>query len=414
MRIVFTIVICCFTALAEAVNHQSLSFPKLSALEASMSFTLLDGKKGKKIYLGPNVGMELPKAYTGASRFNYRLYKQRSRSPLVFLLPGLGAKNGDGPGNNLAQLLHGQGYHVVVLTSPFTSEFVALSSESLFVGQASLDARDIYREMIEIRANLSSRGVRVSRWGILGISYGALIGAHVGNLDSQQRLFDFKKVLLVNPPVNLKYALGRLDYYYRHYEKLKGIQRADLFFKFNHYRNIVKKTGMGYFKFHGQMKKINFSEFEMRSLIGKVFRDILDEVVDISLLMAGPPLLSMNFQEKQMNYNDYVTRVIPSYYQKTQQGKSLWRGHYGNGRVDVNRMNQVNSLRGAKKFLSQSARIRVFHTEDDFLISSDDLRFLKRTLKNKLTLFPVGGHLGYLWHEKARSLLVSEFHQSLK
>lgn len=53
--------------------------------------------------------------------------------------------------------------------------------------------------------------LKVSEFHLTGYSLGALQAAFVSELDETRRSFNFKRVLLLNPPVNLYTSVTNLD-----------------------------------------------------------------------------------------------------------------------------------------------------------------------------------------------------------
>ena len=77
-------------------------------------------------------------------------------------------------------------------------------------GRCQDDARDLYRVMRLAYERVKDR-IEVTAFHLTGYSLGAWHAAFVAKLDAEQKAFDFKKVLLINPPVNLYTSAQRLD-----------------------------------------------------------------------------------------------------------------------------------------------------------------------------------------------------------
>src|SRR3546814_6267451 len=76
-------------------------------------------------------------------------------------------------------------------------------------GISSDDAKDLYRVMQAVRAQ--HHKLPVTEYHLTGYSLGALNAAFVSQLDETRRSFNFKRVLLLNPPVNLYTSVSNLD-----------------------------------------------------------------------------------------------------------------------------------------------------------------------------------------------------------
>ena len=58
-------------------------------------------------------------------------------------------------------------------------------------------------------------------------------------------------------------------------------------------------------------------------------------------------------------------------------------------------INEV-SLYGIEDYLKNSPKIAVMHNADDVILGPGDLGFLRRTMGDRLTVYPYGGHCGNL------------------
>jgi hypothetical protein len=59
----------------------------------------------------------------------------------------------------------------------------------------------------------------------------------------------------------------------------------------------------------------------------------------------------------------------------------------------------LNSLKCLGQWLKSNDDLFIMHNKDDFIISNDDIDYLKETFSNRLTLYPRGGHMGNIWHK---------------
>ena len=90
--------------------------------------------------------------------------------------------------------------------------FALSASRSGAPGYAPEDARDLYEVMQKSLLTLRDR-YKVEATGInfMGVSLGALEGAHLSVIDADERKIGIAKYLLVNPPVDLSDAVKKLD-----------------------------------------------------------------------------------------------------------------------------------------------------------------------------------------------------------
>jgi hypothetical protein len=64
-------------------------------------------------------------------------------------------------------------------------------------------------------------------------------------------------------------------------------------------------------------------------------------------------------------------------------------------------------LHSIEKTLRESDRIRVFHTADDFLADDSEKAWLDSVLKERITWFSNGGHLGNLYFQQVLDAIVA-------
>src|SRR4030095_8491782 len=148
----------------------------------------------------------------GRGDVSLALYRQNRAAPLIFILPGLGSSPYFGVAPYLANLFHREGFHVVVLPSPMSWDFALSASRSGAPGYAPEDARDLYEVMQKTLKLLRDRhNVRTTAINFLGFSLGALEGAHLSVIDADEGKIGIAKYLLVNPPVDLAYAVSKID-----------------------------------------------------------------------------------------------------------------------------------------------------------------------------------------------------------
>src|SRR6185503_5545454 len=148
----------------------------------------------------------------GRGHVSLAFYPQRRSAPLIFILAGLGSNPYFGVAPYLASLFYRQGFHVVILPSPMSWNFALAASRSGAPGYAPEDARDLYAVMQNTMTVLRGRhGVKSTSINLLAVSLGALEGAHLSVIDRAERKIGIDRYLLVNPPVDLAYAVDKID-----------------------------------------------------------------------------------------------------------------------------------------------------------------------------------------------------------
>jgi len=350
--------------------------------------------------LRPEREFTLPDNFWPVKKLRYRLPRDNRHAPLMFIISGTGARYSAGKTEALKRLFYGAGYHVVQLSSPTSYDFMSAASRYATPGISSDDAKDLYRVMQAVRAQ--HHKLPVTEYHLTGYSLGALNAAFVSQLDETRRSFNFKRVLLLNPPVNLYTSVSNLDKLVQ--TRVEGINDHTTFYE------VILEKLTRYYRQKGyidldeavlydfQQSNLKLSDEQMAMLIGSVFRFSAADITFTSDLinrrgLITPPEYPINegtrlepFFKRALlcSFDCYITeQVIP-----------MWRAQYDGG--SLTQLIQQVSLYALEDYLRQSPKIAVMHNADDLILGEGDLGFLRRTFGDRLTLYPRGGHCGNL------------------
>jgi pimeloyl-ACP methyl ester carboxylesterase len=350
--------------------------------------------------LRPEREFILPENFWAVKRLTYRLAKQPGPAPLMFIISGTGASFSSGKTESLKRLYYGAGYHVVQLSSPTSFDFIAAASRYGTPGYSPDDAKDLYRVMQAIRAQ--HHELPVTEFNLTGYSLGALNAAFVSKLDETRQSFNFKRVLMINPPVNLYTSIQNLDKLVQ--TRVEAIDSTTTF-----YEVILEKLTRYYRQqgainldeamlFDFQQSALRLTDEQMAMLIGSVFRFSAADIAFTSDLinrrgLIVPPDYPINegtslepfFRRALLcDFDCYITeQLIP-----------MWRAQQDGGSM-AQLIEQV-SLYALEDYLRDSPKIGVMHNADDIILGAGDLGFLRRTFGDRMTLYPLGGHCGNL------------------
>jgi len=136
--------------------------------------------------------------------------KQDKKAPLIFLIAGAGASNNATKLVSMMKAFYQAGFHVITLPSPTNSNFIISASQSRVPGDLTEDAQDLYRVM-ESAWNEVKGEIEVSDFNLCGYSMGGGQAAFISKLDEERGVFKFRKVLLINPVVNLYNSIMRFE-----------------------------------------------------------------------------------------------------------------------------------------------------------------------------------------------------------
>jgi predicted alpha/beta-fold hydrolase len=398
-------------SLAKDIDPAGYGFPLTNPFEATIASTPPDlrpklpldddiDQADYTLNIRPERDLILPDNFWPVKKLRYRLAEQDHAAPLIFLIAGTGAAYNSTLNEYLKKLFYQEGYHVVQLSSPTSYDFISAASRFATPGISSEDAEDLYRVMQGVRAQHPK--LPVTDYYLTGYSLGGLDAAFVSKLDETRRSFNFKKVLLLNPPVNLYTSINNLDKLTQ--TEVKGINNSTTFYE------LVLKKLTRYFQQKGyidlneallydfQQSKQHLSNEQMAMLIGVSFRFSAADIAFTSDLInrrgliippkypirEGTSLTDFMRRAMQCDFDCYMTeQVIP-----------MWRARTDGGSV-LQLIDQV-SLYGLKDYLHDSSKIGVMHNADDVILGPGDIGFLRKTFGDRLTLYPYGGHCGNL------------------
>lgn len=396
---------------AADVDASSYGFPLSNPFEATLATTppelrpaLPDdadiNQSDYQIKLRPEREFEVPENFWPVTKMRYRLAKQPGEAPLIFIIAGTGAHYASGTPEYLKKLFYGAGYHVVQLSSPTSYDFMTAASRFATPGISRDDADDLYRAMQAVRAQHPR--LKISDFYLTGYSLGALHAAFVSELDEARRSFNFKRVLLLNPPVNLYTSISNLDRLVQ--TKVKGIDNTTTFYELVLGKLTRYFQNKGYVDINDallydfQNSKEKLSDEQMAMMIGAAFRfssadiaftsDLINRrglITPISYPITESTSLTPFFKRAlQCDFDCYLTeQVIP-----------MWRARYDGGSL-AQLVDQV-SLYALTDYLKSSSKIAVMHNADDVILGPGDLGYLRSTFGERLTVYPLGGHCGNL------------------
>ena len=349
-------------------------------------------------------------ALEGRGHVSMTLYRQDHPAPLLFVLAGIGSNSYFGLGTYFAGLFHQQGFHVVILPSPMSWNFALAASRSGAPGYAPADARDLYQTMQETLTLLRMRyHVATTRIGFLGASLGALDGAYLSVIDAQERKLGIDTYLLLNPPLELTYALERVDEWNTRGVKFgrdgskalvaRALAIVDAF-------STESRDDPAVFdRLTGEFAK--FTTEEIQFLLAKALQTALPELVYVTEVIQDRNALPSTRDEarrrihaaNRVTFVDYAERLaVPR-----------WRQQGAASPTDLQGFAQRGSLTSILAQLRDNPRVHIVHNADDVLTTRESIRQLEQALGPRMVVFPYGGHLGNLWYSDNKDYMLRIF-----
>jgi len=345
----------------------------------------------------------VPSVFWYQRDFRYSLTYQKGEAPLIFVIAGTGSTFYSSSMIFFQKIFYQAGYHVICLSSPTSMNFITTASATSLPGNIIADAADLYRVMTMAWEQVKDR-IKVSEFYLTGYSLGASEAAFVAKLDEEKRVFNFKKVLMINPAVSLYTSAKILD------EMILAALPGGLK-DFNDWLNRVLGRFAEFYKEMGYIDlshdwlydiyKRNFrtqspKRENLATMIGFAFRissnnmiftsDVMTNaglIVPKNLVLGSADSLYEYFRATSTTtFVDYFDELLFPYYKakhpELTQEKAI----------------DIDSLHYIQAYLEKSPKIGLMGNEDDLILTPQDLNFLKYVFGSRAKIYPYGGHCG--------------------
>ena len=348
---------------------------------------------------------DIPDVFWYASKFKFSFSKQKNKkAPLIFVLAGTGSDYSTTRVKFMQRIFHDAGYHTIAISSQMSQQFMISASSNSVPGLLLEDNEDIYKAM-KLAYNKIKDQVEVTDFYIMGYSLGGSNAAVLSYIDEKEKAFNFKRVFMVNPPVNLYDSAVKLDKYLDDYsggksagiEKLLNTTLAKVKSGLtSEYANIGADT------IYNIVKGDILSDAEKKAYIGLAFRLASTDLNFISDFITKSHIYTKNPEKvdkytnmkeyfKAVNFatfEDYVNKIGFPYYKKY------------NKDLTTEDLKEKASLRVIEDYLRTSPKIAAVTNADELILNEKDFAFLKDVFKDRLIIYPKGGHCGNMFYKE--------------
>ena len=360
---------------------------------------------------------KVPDAFFYDSQLLYSVALQdKKAAPLIFLIAGTGAAHNGDKNYQMARAFYQAGFHVVSISSPTYINFVIAGSRTGVPGHAEHDAEDIYRIMEQIYDSLQVRDkIEATEFNVTGYSLGAFNTAYVTKLDEERKTFNFKRALLINPPVSLYNSISLLD---RMSENIPGgADNFNQFFKklLNGFSQVYDRTRsdkeFGPNFLYDAYNSLNLQNEELAALIGVSFRLSSSSMVFASDVMTNfgfikPAKMQLDRYSDmsvflavstRIGFTDYYHDYFYPYYRDTD----------GAGSRDS--FIQSESLTHIQDYLRNTPKITLMGNEDDIILEPGEVDFFRDVFGDRAKIYPYGGHCGNMSYRDNVAHMIDTF-----
>ena len=348
---------------------------------------------------------DIPDIFWYASKFKFSFSKQKNKkAPLIFVLAGTGSDYNTTRVKFMQRIFHDAGYHTIAISSQMSQQFMISASSNSVPGLLLEDNKDIYKAM-KLAYNKIKDQVEVTDFYIMGYSLGGSNAAVLSYIDEKEKVFNFKRVFMVNPPVDLYNSAVKLDKYLDDYTggKTEGIEKLlnTTLAKVkggltSEYANIGADT------IYNIVKGDILSDAEKKAYIGLAFRLASTDLNFISDFMTKSHVYTKNPEKvdkytnmkeyfKAVNFatfEDYVNKIGFPYYKKHNKDYS------------IEALKREASLKVIEDYLRTSPKIAAVTNADELILNEKDFAFLKDVFKDRLVIYPKGGHCGNMFYKE--------------
>ncbi len=346
----------------------------------------------------------------------YAYALQRKPAPLVFLIAGTGAAYNGEKNQTMARAFYQAGFHVVSLSSPTHPNFIVSASGTSVPGHAVRDAEDLYRVMELIWKDNLSYKIEVTDFYVTGYSLGGFNTAFVTRLDEERQVFNFRKALLINPPVKLYSSVSLLD---RMTENIPGgVDNFQSFFDdlvdaFGRVFKRTEKLDFGEDSLYRVHEILQFQDEQLAALVGTAFRLSSGSLAFTSDVVTNFGYVKpKNVRLTRRSSPDEFVRVVHRL-GFTDFFHEFFYPFYKELDPSLTRESLIEemSLSSIEGYLRRTEKIEVMHNADDIILEPGEIDFFPRVFGDRAKIYPRGGHCGNMAYKDNVAHMVSVFKQ---
>lgn len=332
--------------------------------------------------------------------FRFSLVPQKKKAPLIFLLAGTGSSHNSIRMENFQRIFYKAGYHVISISSPMNNNFIINASSNQMPGIIMNDSKDIY-EVMKVAFDTVSQKIEVTDFYLVGYSLGGTEASMISYIDEDKKTFNFKRVFVINPAVDVYKSALKLDNFlgFKEEERAEKIRAMieniiDRLVK----NSLPEHTRIDIETIYNLFAQNKMSNKEMEELIGTVFRltaidiNYLTDFLNKRGIYVNEPVEKFSpmfpyFEKINFaSFEDYINKLALPFF-KEKYGKDLALKDF----LEKSKMSYI------EEYLKTSDKIAVVTNADELILDQRDIEYLKKTFKNRILIYPYGGHCGNMF-----------------
>lgn len=345
---------------------------------------------------------DVPEIFWYAKNFEFSLTAQKEEAPLIFVLAGTGSDYKSIRMQYMERILYDAGFSVISISSPMSTQFLISASKEGVPGLLIKDNKDTY-EAMKLAYEKVKDEIKVSDFYLMGYSLGGTNSAVVSYIDENEKYFNFKRVFMVNPAVDLYASSKKLDSYLNEYTGGDSLKIEALIENvLNRMKNNMKNeySSINSETIYKMVGSDFLTEKEKKAFIGLAFRitsvdlNFISDVMTKSYVYTNEnekldkySSLFKNFKRVNFaSFENYVDRIGFPYYNKM------------NPNFSMEDLAKEANLRIVDEYIRTSPKIFAVTNADELILSTEDLDYLKDAFKDRIIVYPVGGHCGNMFY----------------
>lgn len=334
--------------------------------------------------------------------FLFNLLPQKDKkAPLVFIISGTGGSAFSDRALWIGKQLFAQGYHVVTLPNTLSFQYALSVSRSGAPGYMPIDAKEYFDVLVNIEDYLiHQKKLQIEGYSIIGYSLGGLLAGFIHQVDLEQRKFNFNRIVLLNPAVDVGYSIGNLDEFYSAGDQTSEERKQNIISRVFSIGMDLIENGFSIDKILSGVRKLNLNLNEKKWIVGRNFRSDLRDLVyvsqqinDLNVLKSTVSRWSKDGRLNEafkINFNKYVHDiVVPSLKRNDMPLKEfLWQA----------------SLYPLIESLKVNPNVYIFANADDFIYRPEDIEVMRNLVgDDRFYFYPYGGHVGNFWYPQNKA-----------
>jgi hypothetical protein len=245
---------------------------------------------------------------------------------------------------------------------------------------------------------------------------GAWNSAFVAHLDAQERVIDFDRVLLINPPVSLytsAQVLDRmLDANIPGGSANIGLLLGRLINQFaGYYQQSGELNFSSDYLLYNLYTRLQPSDEELEALIGLAFRFTSANLAFTSDVMTNsglivPKNLELGPASSLTEYFEVAIRMtFIDYFD------DLYYPYFNARDPTITRQDLIDqaSLESIHDFLAHAEHVGLMTNEDDIILDPGQIDYLRALFGDRAQIWPTGGHMGNLGTRAVTAYVVDFF-----